>query len=192
MSNCYFGPTRRFYSSSLSPPRKRRRTSSCSSSSEGSSPNSSTSLSERSSHSVTTHSPSSSAGPSCKRCRSPTTLVTLATFTPRALVHVRADLFPPRKRIRGSSAALSLEDTIKESLEVGSEEDIDFDVWADIEADIAAKLPSADEIRAETEIRVDRVFDPGITSDSLIPAMEWVSIEDFEIGMEYIQEINES
>ncbi|GKC60967.1 hypothetical protein Tco_1088565 [Tanacetum coccineum] len=177
---------RRFHSSSLSLPRKRRRTSSCSSSSEGSSPNLSTSLSERSSHSVTTHSPSPSAGPSCKRCRSPTTLVTLATFTPRALVHVRADLFPPRKRIRGSSAALSLEDTIKESLEVGSEEDIDLDVMADIEADIAAKAAAADEIRAETEIRVDRVFDPGITSDSLIPASGRGSREDFEIGLDVV------
>ncbi|GJU92915.1 hypothetical protein Tco_1317671 [Tanacetum coccineum] len=78
---------RRFHSSSSSSsPCKRRKTSSCLSSSEGSSPDSSTSLSERSSHSVTTHSPSSSTRPSRKRCRSPTTLVTLATPTPGALL----------------------------------------------------------------------------------------------------------
>ncbi|GKA72870.1 hypothetical protein Tco_0779086 [Tanacetum coccineum] len=196
---------RRFHSSSLSLPRNRRRTSSCSSSSKGSSTNSSTSLSERSSHSVTTHSPSPSARPSCKRCRSLTTLVTSATSTPRALVHVRADLLPPRKRIMDSSAALSPEDTIEESLEVGSEEDIDLDVMADTEADIAAKAVAADEIRAETEvgfegddkaedeaessargtmeIRVDKVFDPGIIADSLVPASGRGSREDFEIGL---------
>ncbi|GJS67121.1 hypothetical protein Tco_0681685 [Tanacetum coccineum] len=115
----------RFHSSSSSPPCKRRRISSCVLSSKGSSPDLSTSLSERALHLVTTHSPSPSAEPSRKRCRSPTTLVTLATSTPGALVH--------------------------ESLEVGSEEDIDSDVMADIEADIEVEAATADETRAETE-----------------------------------------
>ncbi|GJT29136.1 hypothetical protein Tco_0909411, partial [Tanacetum coccineum] len=44
--------------------------------SEGSSFDSSTLLSERSSHLITIHSPTPSAGPSRKRCRSPATLVT--------------------------------------------------------------------------------------------------------------------
>nr|GFA98453.1 hypothetical protein [Tanacetum cinerariifolium] len=100
---------KRFHSlSSSSPPCKRRKTSSCSSSSEGSFSDSSTSLSERSSHSFTTHSPSPSTGPSRKRCRSRATLLTLATHTPRALAPVRADLLPPYKRVGGSSAALIL------------------------------------------------------------------------------------
>ncbi|GKC40116.1 hypothetical protein Tco_1052500, partial [Tanacetum coccineum] len=101
---------------------------------------------------LTTHSPSPSTRPSRKRCRPPTNLVTSATSIPRALIHVRADLLPPRKRIRGSSAALSPEETIEESLEVGSEEDIDSDVMADIEADIATKATAANEIRNETKV----------------------------------------
>ncbi|GJU91309.1 hypothetical protein Tco_1303732 [Tanacetum coccineum] len=137
---------RRFHSSSSSPPRKRRRTSSCSSLSEGSSSYSSTSLSERSSHSVTTHSPSTSTGPSRKRCWSLATFVTSTTHTPRALSPVRADLLPPHKRIRGSSAALSPEDTIEESLEVGSKTNIDSDIKADIEANIAAEAAAAIEV----------------------------------------------
>ncbi|GKC34974.1 hypothetical protein Tco_1047358 [Tanacetum coccineum] len=112
-----------------------------------------------SSHSVTTHSPASSTGPSRKRRRSPTTLVTSATSTPRALVHVRDVLLPPCKRIRGSLTALSPEDTIEESLEVDSEEDIDSDVMADIEADIAAKAAAADEIRAETKVGFKELYD---------------------------------
>ncbi|GJR37581.1 reverse transcriptase domain-containing protein [Tanacetum coccineum] len=146
---------RRFDSSSSSPPRKRRRTSSCLSSSKGSSPDLSTSLSERSSHSVTTHSPSSSTRPSRKRCRSPTTLVTLATPTPGALLH--------------------------ESLEVASEEDIDSDVMADIEVDIAAEATSADEIKLRL-----RVFKPEIPTDSLVPTSGEESREDFEIGLDVV------
>nr|GFD60979.1 hypothetical protein [Tanacetum cinerariifolium] len=41
-------------------------------------------------------------------------------------------------------------DTIEESLEVGSEEDINSDVMADIKVNIAAEATAADEIRAET------------------------------------------
>ncbi|GKD20180.1 hypothetical protein Tco_1221883, partial [Tanacetum coccineum] len=175
---------RRFHSSSSSSsPCKRRKTSSCLSSSEGSSPDSSTSLSKRSSHSVTTHSPSPSTRLSRKRCRPPTNLVTSTTSIPRALVHVRADLLLPRKRIKGSSAALSPEDTIEESLEVGSEEDIDSDVMADIKAYIATKAAAANEIRDETKIGVNRVFEPEIPVDSLVPASGGGSREDFEIGL---------
>ncbi|GKC68092.1 hypothetical protein Tco_1100690 [Tanacetum coccineum] len=203
LANC-----KRFHSSSSSPPRKRRRTSSCSSSSEGSSPNLSNSLSERSSHSVTTHSPSLSTRPSHKRCRSPATLVISATPIPGALLHICDNLLPPRKRIRGSSAALSLKDTIEESLDVGSEEDIDLDVMADIEADIAAEAAAGDEIRAETEvgfegddeakeeaessargtieIGVDRVFKPEIPVGSLVPASGRGSREDFEIRLDVV------
>ncbi|GKB34343.1 hypothetical protein Tco_0879285 [Tanacetum coccineum] len=180
---------RRFHSSSLSLPRNRRRTSSCSSSSKGSSTNSSTSLSERSSHSITTHSPSPSVGPFCKRCRSPTTLVTLATSTPRALVHVRADLLLPRKRIRGSSTALSLEDTIKESLEVAkavAADEIRTETEVGFEGDDEAEDEAEFSARGTMDIRVDRVFDPGITADSLVPASGGGSREDFEIGLDVV------
>ncbi|GJT58179.1 hypothetical protein Tco_0993233, partial [Tanacetum coccineum] len=44
----------------------------------------------------------SSAGPSRKRCRSPTAIVTSSIHTMRALVPSHADLLPPRKRFRDS------------------------------------------------------------------------------------------
>ncbi|GKA97679.1 hypothetical protein Tco_0825573 [Tanacetum coccineum] len=134
---------RRFHSSSLSLPRNRRRTSSCSSSSKGSSTNSSTSLSERSSHSITTHSPSPSVGP----------------FV--------IDM------IRGSSTALSLEDTIKESLEVAkavAADEIRTETEVGFEGDDEAEDEAEFSARGTMDIRVDRVFDPGITADSLVPA----------------------
>ncbi|GKB26327.1 hypothetical protein Tco_0865728 [Tanacetum coccineum] len=176
---------RRFHSSSSSPPRKRRRTSSCSSSFEGSSSDSSTSLSKRSSHLVTTHSPSSSTEPSHKRCRSPTTLVTLATHTPEALSHVCANLLAPRKRIKGSLAALTHEDTIEESLEVGSETEIDSDIRADIEAYIVAKAATSVKVdtRAEAEIEVEE--DDQAKDDAESSAIGIIEIE-VDIGAEPI------
>nr|GEU65104.1 hypothetical protein [Tanacetum cinerariifolium] len=112
------------------------------------------------------------------------------------------------ERIRGSSDALFFEVTIKESLEVGSEEDIDLDGMVDIEADITAEAAAADEIRAETEvgfrgddeakdeaessargtmeIRVYIVFELEILADSLVPASGGGSREDFEIGLDVV------
>ncbi|GJT61401.1 hypothetical protein Tco_1004934, partial [Tanacetum coccineum] len=67
----------------------------------------------------------SSAGPSRKRCRSPTSTVTSPIHATRALVPSHADLLPPQKRFRDS---ISPEDSI--------EEDIDTDVLKDIKADV--------------------------------------------------------
>ncbi|GJS25444.1 putative reverse transcriptase domain-containing protein [Tanacetum coccineum] len=156
----------------------RKRESSCSSSSEGSSSDSSTSLSERSSHSVTTHSPSPSTGPSCKRCRSSATLVTSTTHTPGALLPVRADLLPPRKRIRGSSVALSLEDTIEESLEVGSEMEIDSDIRADVEADITAEVAAAIKVYTRAKVEIEVEGDDGEKDDAKSSARGIADIEE--------------
>ncbi|GJX10754.1 hypothetical protein Tco_0200613 [Tanacetum coccineum] len=60
---------------------------------------------------------SSSVGPSRKRSRSPTTSVPISSPVPRALSFVRADLLPPRKRIRSSDSATDLEDCMGESSE---------------------------------------------------------------------------
>ncbi|GJX86497.1 hypothetical protein Tco_0337271 [Tanacetum coccineum] len=109
---------------------------------------------------------------------SPTTLVTSATPILGALLHVHDNLLPPRKRIRGSLVALSLKDTIEESLDVDSEEDIDLDVMADIEADICSVEAL---VQQRDEIRVDRVFKPEIPAGSLVPASGRGSREDFEI-----------
>ncbi|GJR26093.1 hypothetical protein Tco_1102325 [Tanacetum coccineum] len=169
---------------------------------------SSTSSSKSPPHSYATHSPtpSLSAGPSRKRCRSPTTLVPLATPTPGVLSPACADLLPPCKRIRGFLAASSSEDGSEGSMEVCSEEDIDSDVMANIEANIIAEAAADDEVRAETEvglerddeaedevessargtieIRVDRIVEPEMPADSLVPANDGGSRENFEIGLD--------
>ncbi|GJR22569.1 reverse transcriptase domain-containing protein [Tanacetum coccineum] len=69
----------------------------------------------------------SSAGPSCKKCRSSAATVTSSIHATRSLVPSRADLLPPRKRFRDS---ISPEDSV--------EEDIDTDVLKDIEANATA------------------------------------------------------
>ncbi|GJT01202.1 hypothetical protein Tco_0822371 [Tanacetum coccineum] len=117
------------------------------------------------SSSSATHSSSSvSAGPSRKRCRSPTADSQL----------IRADLLPSCKRLRDPSSAyyqevsikvstkLNIEDSIKtrtegdidrdieDSYEVDTELDIDSDYLEDIEADIAAEAASA--IKADTMV----------------------------------------
>nr|GEX30884.1 hypothetical protein [Tanacetum cinerariifolium] len=82
----------------------------------------------------------SSAGPSCKRCRSPAATVTSSIHSMRALVPSRADILPPHKRFSNS---FSPKDSVKE--------DIDMDVLEDIEADATI-----------VEVAVDRDVEAGI------------------------------
>ncbi|GKC27676.1 hypothetical protein Tco_1034970 [Tanacetum coccineum] len=95
-----------------------------------------------------------SAGPSRKRCRS---------YTADCLL-IRADLLPPRKRLRDPSSTycheVSVEDSIEtraegdikrdteDSHEADTESNIDSDILADIEADIAAEAAAAIEADA--------------------------------------------
>ncbi|GJR86060.1 putative reverse transcriptase domain-containing protein, partial [Tanacetum coccineum] len=89
-----------------------------------------------------------SAGPSRKRHRSPTTSVPAASLVPGALSLVHADLLPPRKRIREIGLGVDLED----SYEPYTEPDIDPDVKENIDACIAF----ADDIAARgTDVRVE-------------------------------------
>ncbi|GKA02946.1 putative reverse transcriptase domain-containing protein [Tanacetum coccineum] len=142
------------------------------------------------------------------------TSVPLTTPTLGALSPTHTDLLTLRKRIRGFSAASSLEDSSEGSMEVGSEDDIDSNVMADIEADIVAEAAPAEEIRAETkvglerddkdedkaessargtiEIRVDRVVEPEMPADNLVPISDGGSRENFEIGLDVvIQELHD-
>ncbi|GJX31049.1 hypothetical protein Tco_0240904 [Tanacetum coccineum] len=140
--------------------------------------------------------------------RSLVTSVPLATPTPGSLSPTRVDLLPPCKTIRGLSAASSPEGSSEGCIEVDSEEDIDSDVMADIEADIAADAAVADEIRVDNEvglerddeaeddvessvrdtieIGVDRVIEPEMPTDSLVPASDKGSRENFEIGLDVV------
>ncbi|GJU08722.1 putative reverse transcriptase domain-containing protein [Tanacetum coccineum] len=78
-----------------------------------------------------------SVGPFCKRCRSPTTLVPSSTPISISIAPTRADLLPPRKRLRDS---YSHEDSREEHIEIGI---------ADAEA--VVDLGIGDEVRVDTE-----------------------------------------
>nr|GEX84588.1 hypothetical protein [Tanacetum cinerariifolium] len=58
-----------------------------------------------------------SAGPSRKRCRSPTTSVPSSTLVSRSIAPTYADLLPARKRFKGS---YSLKDSKEEHIEIGT------------------------------------------------------------------------
>ncbi|GKA29355.1 hypothetical protein Tco_0715600 [Tanacetum coccineum] len=119
-----------------------------------------------------------SAGPYCKNCRSPTTSVPVASPVPRALSPVRADLFPPRKRIRYSN--------FETDFEVSSEEGyVDIDVCTafadDIKArgmnvrvkdGIAAEEEAESSARGTIEIGVDRVTHLVVSDDTAEPVRE--------------------
>ncbi|GKE65735.1 hypothetical protein Tco_1519896, partial [Tanacetum coccineum] len=108
---------------------------------------------------------SSFAGPSHKRSRSPTTSIPVSLPVPRALSFVRADLLPPRKRIRSSDSATDLEDCLDESSEssvprktslgddvvVRSSDKpyLDHDIDLEIQAEINECIAYADAFRAE-------------------------------------------
>ncbi|GKG33946.1 hypothetical protein Tco_0434105, partial [Tanacetum coccineum] len=79
---------------------------------------------------------SPSAGPSRKRCRSPTTLVPLSTPISRSIAPTLTDFLPPRKRFRDS---YSPENSKEEHMEIGT---------ADAEA--VTDLDFGDEVRAHT------------------------------------------
>ncbi|GJU51699.1 hypothetical protein Tco_1221254 [Tanacetum coccineum] len=94
----------------------------------------------------------SSAGPSRKRCRSPTATVTLSIHAMRALVPSRADLLLPHKRFRES---ISPEDSV--------EEDIDANELADIEADATADEVAVDkDVKAEVDAGIGMEVDVGV------------------------------
>ncbi|GJS28434.1 hypothetical protein Tco_0489054 [Tanacetum coccineum] len=151
------------------------------------------------------------AGPSRKRHRSPTVSVPLASPVPRALSPVRADLLPPRKRIRGFVSATDYEVSLEESYEPYTEPNIDSDVQADVDACIAAadftaaretyvrvevnpRIDREDEDDEEVEsshkgtveIRVDNVVEPVVSEDTFVPTDDGCSREDVQIGLDEI------
>ncbi|GJR81574.1 hypothetical protein Tco_0152359 [Tanacetum coccineum] len=110
------------------------------------------------------------AGPSRKRCRSPTTSVPIASPILGALSLVHADLLPPRKRIRDFNSMTDVEDReiglgvdVEDSYEPYTESDIDSDVQADIDAciafvdDIASKGTN---VRVEVETMAEEEAEP--------------------------------
>ncbi|GJR91557.1 putative reverse transcriptase domain-containing protein [Tanacetum coccineum] len=147
-------------------------------------------------HSLSDHSspdlPSTSAGPSCKRRRSPMTSVPALPLVSGALSPVRADLIPSPKRVRDSGYLADVEvDPRKTSLrddiivrgneEPHLEQDIDLDIQAEIDEcftyadalrdrgiDARVVVEAVDREESETgargpvEVRVERVTHPAI------------------------------
>ncbi|GJU06632.1 hypothetical protein Tco_1123062 [Tanacetum coccineum] len=111
-----------------------------------------------------------STGPSHKRRRSPTSSVPVASLIPGALSPVRANLLPPRKRIRDSNSVTDFEVSFEEDFlphvprEIGLGVDVEDsyepytepDIDPDVQADIDACITFADDIAARgTDARVE-------------------------------------
>ncbi|GJS28069.1 putative reverse transcriptase domain-containing protein [Tanacetum coccineum] len=146
--------------------------------------------------------PSTSAGPSHKRRRSPTTSVPALSPVSGALSPVRADLIPSPKRVKDSSyladvevdpREISLTDDaiIRVSDEPHLEQDIDPEIQADIDdciayayalrdrgidARVVVKAVDRDKtetgVRGPVEVRVERVTHPVMPEDIPEPAQE--------------------
>ncbi|GKB09848.1 putative reverse transcriptase domain-containing protein, partial [Tanacetum coccineum] len=157
-------------------------------------------------HSLSDHSspdlPSTSAGPSRKRRRSPTTSVPALSPISGALSPVRADLIPSPKRVKDSGyltdvevdpREISLRDDaiVKVSDEPHLEQDIDLEIQAEIDeciayadalrdrgidARVVVEAVDRDEtetgVRGPVEVRVKRVTHPAMPEDIPEPAQE--------------------
>ncbi|GJU15499.1 hypothetical protein Tco_1143465 [Tanacetum coccineum] len=142
-------------------------------------PHSSTAITERPSH-------SSSADPSRKRSRSPTTSVPLSLPIPRALSSIRADLLPPHMRIRSSDSVTDLEVSSDESSESSAEID-ECTAYADalrvggIDARVMVETVAREEVetsaRGTVKVRDDRVSHPVVLDDIPEPTQEEGAIE---------------
>ncbi|GKC48763.1 putative reverse transcriptase domain-containing protein [Tanacetum coccineum] len=151
-------------------------------------PHSSTTITERPSH-------SSYAGPSRKRSRSPTTSLLVSSPVPEVLSYVRADLLPPCKRIRSSNSATNLEDCLDESSEssVPKETSLRDDVVVKgaegIDDRVVVETATREEVKTSTrgmvEVRVDRVTHLVVSDDIPEPAEEEGTIEGGENSDDY-------
>ncbi|GKC37810.1 hypothetical protein Tco_1050194, partial [Tanacetum coccineum] len=157
-------------------------------------------------HSLSDHSspdlPSTSTGPSRKRCRSLTTSVPALSHVSKALSLVRADLIPSPKRVKDSGyltdvevdpREISLRDDaiVRVSDEPHLEQDIDPEIQAEIDkciayadalrdggiyARVVVEAVDRDEtetgMRGPVEVRVKRVTHPAMPEDIPEPAQE--------------------
>nr|GEY37764.1 hypothetical protein [Tanacetum cinerariifolium] len=130
--------------------------------------------------------PSTSAGPSRKRRRSPMTSVPALPLVSGALSHVRADLIHSPKRVRDSGyladvevgpRETSLRDDViaRGSDEHHLEQDIDLEIQAEIHEYFAYKDALRDRgtnARVVAEARVERITPPAMPEDIPEPAQE--------------------
>ncbi|GKC49617.1 hypothetical protein Tco_1072362 [Tanacetum coccineum] len=107
---------------------------------------------------------SSSAGPSRKRSRSSATSIPSTVHTTGVLSPTRADLLPPRKRYRGTSAMHSDESSDEGSLVMQTGSDMDSDIRVDVEAvTTTASTGIVDGLGIEPVLAgVEAGFEPGL------------------------------
>ncbi|GJS45077.1 hypothetical protein Tco_0595198 [Tanacetum coccineum] len=107
---------------------------------------------------------SSSAGPSRKRSRSSATSIPSTVHTTGVLSPTRANLLPPRKRYKGTSAMHSDESSDEGSLVMQTGSDMDSDIRADVEAVTAtASTGIVDGLGIEPVLAgVEAGFEPGL------------------------------
>ncbi|GJW49943.1 hypothetical protein Tco_0091294 [Tanacetum coccineum] len=99
---------------------------------------------------------STSAGPSCKRRRSPMTSVPALSPVFEALSHVRADLIPSPKRIRDYDYLTDVEVDSRESSEPSRSREIDVGVDDDIKrVDESHSQPEIDLVQATIKVCFD-------------------------------------
>ncbi|GJT65391.1 hypothetical protein Tco_1016871 [Tanacetum coccineum] len=132
-------------------------------------------------HSLSDHSspdlPSTSAGPSRKRRRSPTTSVPALSPVSRALSPVRADLIPSPKRVKDSGYLADVEVDPRE-ISLRDEMMLLSDALRDrgIDARVVVEAVDRDEtetgVRGPVEVRVERVTHPVMPEDIPEPAQE--------------------
>ncbi|GJQ97356.1 hypothetical protein Tco_0008495 [Tanacetum coccineum] len=133
-------------------------------------------------HSLSDHSspdlPSTSAGPSRKRRRSPMTSVPALSPVSGALSPVRADLIPSPKRVKDSGYLADVED-IDPEIQAEIDECIAYaDALRDrgIDARVVVEAVDRDEtetgVRGLVEVRVERVTHPAMPEDIPEPAQE--------------------
>ncbi|GJU42046.1 hypothetical protein Tco_1195003 [Tanacetum coccineum] len=94
-----------------------------------------------------------------KRSRSLATSIPSTVHTAGSLSPAQADLLPPHKRYRGTSAAHSHESSDEGSPETHMKSDMDSNIRADIKAEIAA---AASTVAAIVDGGVDTGFEPGL------------------------------
>ncbi|GJY86758.1 putative reverse transcriptase domain-containing protein [Tanacetum coccineum] len=100
---------------------------------------------------------SRSAGPSHKRCRSPTTLVPSSTHVLRLIATTLADILPPNKRFRDS---YSPEDSREEHMEIGT---ADVEAVADLGIGDGVGAPIEDGTKANAGGTMEITIDPLVT-----------------------------
>nr|GEZ83001.1 hypothetical protein [Tanacetum cinerariifolium] len=132
------------------------------------------------------------AGPSRKRCRSPTATVISPVHSVRALVPSRGDLLPPHKRFRDS---ISPKDSAEEEIDTNVLEDIEADativevaIDRDVEARIDVGLGIEDEFKDEFESSARGNIKVGVDMYAMIDIPDGMLMLDAVKHLEQVEE----